>query len=111
MSLLTHSLPSELHSPSLTSSLSTKPSTSVWSHFQVAIEEAMKSEDHNQHGAVVVKGGKILARGHNSVSPFPFRNVFSGSCFTHAEVDALFNYYSRNTTSLRGSLRKGSQDL
>lgn len=30
-----------------------------------AIQEALKSDCKHQHGAVCVKGGKIIARGHN----------------------------------------------
>ena len=38
-----------------------------WTKFRnIATQEAMKSSCTYKHGAVIMKGGKVVARGHNS---------------------------------------------
>lgn len=57
-----------------------------------AIQEAYKSDCKHKHGAVCVKGGKVISRGHNQ---FKTLRVFTGNRNTrklvtiHAEMDAL----------------------
>jgi hypothetical protein len=34
--------------------------------FSLAAEEAKQSDMHYKHGAVIVKGGHVVAKGHNS---------------------------------------------
>ena len=54
--------------------------------FQQAVQEAKAGlkEGGIPIGSVLVKGGKIIGRGHN-------RRVQKGSCVLHAEMDALEN--------------------
>jgi len=55
-------------------------------YVQLAIEEAKKSQLTFKHGAVFVKGGKIIATGHNSSRSKRGREI--ETC-THAEIDVL----------------------
>jgi cytosine deaminase len=53
---------------------------------QVAIDEAKKSLSHGgiPTGAVLVRGGKVIGRGHN-------RRIQRGDPMAHAEIDCLTN--------------------
>jgi deoxycytidylate deaminase len=83
--------------------------------FYLATEEAKHSDMYHKHGAVLVKGGIVIAKGHNSrgsmrlggenhwytASPFvnarnmlslyaPKSHFFPSS--THAEMDSLYRF-------------------
>jgi len=49
---------------------------------------AEQSDCHNQHAAIITKGGKIWATGYNN-SRTKHGNTIK--CCTHAEVDAVYN--------------------
>lgn len=53
---------------------------------QAAYDEALKSNLHIQHGAVITKGSKIITRGRNN-SRTTFLNKKRLCC--HAEIDAV----------------------
>ena len=56
-----------------------------------AKKQAMKSNLNYQHGAILSKGGKILASGHNK-SRSSFMNT-TQTCL-HAEMDVINKYFS-----------------
>lgn len=90
---------------------------SVEKCFSEAIKEAKKnrSEIRNLHGAIALKGRKIVGRGCNSSEP----NVFSSyggsyyGCNTHAEVSALTETLKETVDRFRGQRvnprKKGKQ--
>tara|TARA_B100001996_G_C18622511_1_gene578316 strand:- start:456 stop:803 length:348 start_codon:yes stop_codon:yes gene_type:complete len=53
--------------------------------FDIAVEEAERSVQRFKHGAVIVKGGKIVSTGFNKVSRKCPSHMFS----VHAEVSAI----------------------
>lgn len=57
--------------------------------FSLAAEEAKQSDMHYKHGAVIVKGGHVVAKGHNSR-----RSRVEGEnyCSTHAEMNSLYRF-------------------
>src|SRR6056297_206362 len=64
-------------------------------YFQKAAENIDFDDDrksHSYHGAVMVSGGKIVGNGTNTQrSRLKGVNMWS----VHAEVDSIFDYYSR----------------
>ena len=57
----------------------------------IAIDEAYKSFQNHKHGAVVVRGGKLIASGHNKVTTRCPSHMFS----VHAEMAAIKHVSSR----------------
>lgn len=56
----------------------------------LAAEEALKSEHSTKHGAVVVKGGKIISSGRNQWCTFDKISNFKARIWSiHAEMNAL----------------------
>tara|TARA_Y100000591_G_C21836355_1_gene702773 strand:+ start:442 stop:720 length:279 start_codon:yes stop_codon:yes gene_type:complete len=54
-----------------------------------AQQEALKSPCLMQHGAVAVRGGKIIGRGYNHYRNQTSDGVVSNSCTCHAEMAAI----------------------
>lgn len=67
-------------------------SNKILSYVSAAEEEARKSNMMFALGAVVVRNGKIVGRGHNTT-----RTYKNGSCCpsVHAEVNAISEFCSR----------------
>ena len=66
---------------------------------EIALNLANSSECSNKHGAVLVKGGRIISTGVNRFKNHP-QNMSPEhikSCSVHAEIDSL-----RKVTSARG---------
>eukprot|EP01115_Flamella_aegyptia_P004001 TRINITY_DN177_c0_g1_i2.p1 TRINITY_DN177_c0_g1~~TRINITY_DN177_c0_g1_i2.p1 ORF type:complete len:76 (+),score=5.25 TRINITY_DN177_c0_g1_i2:63-290(+) len=61
-------------------------------YLKEAQQEAEKSDMNFRHGAVIVKGGKILSRGHNQSRT---RINHSTYCSTHAEMHSMSCFESR----------------
>jgi len=59
----------------------------VQKYMTLAAQEALQSNVNYKHGAVVVKAGKIIAKGHNSL-----RTRVDGLnyCSAHSEMAALY---------------------
>lgn len=55
----------------------------------MAINAAAASEMKQQHGAVVVKGGRVLSIGINKLKNNPEHVQEYNKCSVHAEADAL----------------------
>lgn len=55
----------------------------------LAAEEAQRSDMYHKHGAVLVKGGHVVAKGHNSRRT---RLHGANHCSTHAEMNALYRF-------------------
>ena len=53
-----------------------------------AMEEALRSTMRSKHGAIIVKNGKIIAKGHNYEIHNPHRG-FSSKYSVHAEIAAM----------------------
>lgn len=64
--------------------------TSISDHkfANVASQEAHKSTMSSHHGCVAVRGGKIIARGHNNYRTYSNDGMIKG-CSCHAEIDVL----------------------
>lgn len=63
-----------------------------------AIAEAQKSDLRCKHGSVIVKDGKIVAKGYNKYTGYD-RNggaYANGKWTVHAEADAIHNYTKSN---------------
>ena len=56
-------------------------------YINIAEEQAYKSVQNFRHGAVLVKDGKILSKGHNK----PIASDKPGQHSVHAEVNAIKN--------------------
>ena len=54
----------------------------------IASQEAHKSKMTMHHGCIAVKGGKIIARGHNNYRTYSNDGMIKG-CSCHAEIDVL----------------------
>lgn len=83
-------------------------SARVMRKFNEAANIATKSTMFNQHGAVVVAGGKTIAVGCNSLQPTHNRDF---GLWQHAEVAALTSFRYRvqgNKNKLRGLCRSYS---
>jgi len=65
-------------------SLSDLPPRQI-SFMMMAYGEAAKSPLHNQHGAVIVKNGEVIAKGHNRIPCFTQKASYT----RHAEEVAL----------------------
>ena len=64
------------------------------------------SKTHSYHGAVMVSGGKIIGNGTNTQrSRLKGVNMWS----VHAEVDSIFDYYSRRRVLRKKKGEKGSK--
>ena len=56
----------------------------------IATDEALKSEHSTKHGAVVVKGGKVISSSRNQYCSFDKINNFKARIWSiHAEMNAL----------------------
>lgn len=66
-------------------------------HLSTAIDIALKNYQTGkiQHGAIIVKGGKVLAHGINSISPSNVCGKRYG-CYCHAEQAAVSSIYGRH---------------
>lgn len=59
-------------------------------YIKLAINQAQQSTMTYRHGCVVVKGGRVLAKGFNSMR---YSKVINNTlCSIHAEVAALLSY-------------------
>jgi tRNA(Arg) A34 adenosine deaminase TadA len=56
---------------------------------QLACEEASKSSMYFRHGALVVKGGKVMALGKNSSEQIKHGERY---CSIHSEIDAMSRF-------------------
>lgn len=80
-------------------------------YFNEALSEASKSLCDMRHGAVLVKGGQIISRGHNE--PRPLDKIFATygvKCCSsqHAECSAICNLLKsyKDSTFSRRSRKK-----
>ena len=77
----------------------------------IALKESEKSKERTRHGAIIVSGGRVLSRGHNTNRSHP--KWGSGPLGTiHAEADAIRQAIAKGI-NLKGSTiyvaRTGSQ--
>ncbi len=61
---------------------------------RLAIKEANNSSFHFRLGAVICKGGRILASGHNKINCHTKDSEFEWS--KHAEVDAIYKFINKH---------------
>jgi deoxycytidylate deaminase len=67
-------------------------SNSEKSFLSVARYMATKSESRQKHGAVIVKGGRVVGTGYNKDRNNPYRvspEHIKTHCSVHAEIDAM----------------------
>ena len=67
-------------------------SNSEKSFLSVARYMATKSESRQKHGAVIVKGGRVVGTGYNKDRNSPYRvspEHIKTHCSVHAEIDAM----------------------
>lgn len=67
-------------------------SNSEKSFLSVARYMATKSESRQKHGAVIVKGGRVVGTGYNKDRNNPYRvspEHIKSHCSIHAEIDAM----------------------
>lgn len=64
-----------------------------------AANEATKSELLMKHGCILVKHGKVVAKGHNSYRTTSKDNFIKNTCACHAEMAALRKYYRMASTT------------
>jgi tRNA(Arg) A34 adenosine deaminase TadA len=62
-------------------------------NFTIALEEALKSNMRIKHGAVIMRGKKIVARGHNHVRG---KYAIHNFCSSHAERDAIMRFLAQH---------------
>jgi tRNA(Arg) A34 adenosine deaminase TadA len=73
-------------------------------HINAAINAAMNSTMHQMHGAVLVRGGKRISVGYNTIQTrFQKENVPS----IHAEIAALQSLTCRNAREPKERLLQG----
>ena len=61
-------------------------------YLNLALNVAMSSSERMKHGAVIVKGGRVLSVGINKFRNHPAiieSDMIKTSCSVHAEIDAL----------------------
>lgn len=65
-------------------------------YFSLAAEAAKQnvSTHCSKHGAILVKGGKVVGTGFNSIDPHPSMLGYGKYC--HAEIAAIKDYLSRH---------------
>ena len=65
---------------------------------QIAIQAAQKSKfPRFRHGAVLIKGGKVINTGFNKNVYCSFTSKFSKYPTRHAEIDCIFNVSKHKT--------------
>lgn len=70
--------------------MSVNPTKSVNRNFNAATTIALRSQMSEKHGAVLVRGGKIVGKGFNSGSPMRmFGDKGNFGCYMHAEMAAI----------------------
>ena len=79
--------------------------TKIMKYFSLAAEISKRNTNkkHCKHGAVLVKGGRVIGSGYSSVEPHPFNMGPGMNC--HAEITAIKDCLSHN-----GSMRARYND-
>ncbi len=101
-----------------------RPTKRINRNFELATSVALHSQMTQKHGAVLVRGGKVIGRGFNSCSPVRACACNSTqSVFMHAEMAAIrnVNYSTKSKDTRRGQkdcyvlrvrpLRRGSSKV
>ena len=58
-------------------------------YLDLAKQEALKSTSNYRHGAVIIKNGSVIVRGHNSEFSKRIKILGNDMCSCHAEMDCL----------------------
>lgn len=74
---------------------------------KVAIDEARKSNILHKHGCVLVSGGKIISKGHNTNRTASKDGLIRNCCSCHAEIAAIRNF--AKSEGLRGHYKQWVQ--
>lgn len=61
-------------------------------YYNLALEIAKNSDCRYKHGAVIIRGGNVIATGINKITYNKYTKHYGGHCITiHAEMKAIMN--------------------